>query len=101
MCVCVCVCVCACACVCMCVITVESLRELIIFSLHFSADCEYTYEEMEGEMKSKLMALADNACTYIHGQRYIHNLIEYLCTVYTSIYMHVRRYILEVECVYM
>lgn len=34
------------------------------------ADSEYTYGEMEGEMKAKLMALADDACTYIHGERY-------------------------------
>ena len=34
-----------------------------------SADSEYVYEEMEGEMKAKLMALAENACTYLHGER--------------------------------
>ena len=42
---------------------------------HHIADCEYKYEEMEGEMKAKLMALADNACTYIHGQRWVNILI--------------------------
>lgn len=36
----------------------------------YIADSEYTYGEMEGEMKAKLMALADDACTYIHGERY-------------------------------
>ena len=34
-----------------------------------TADSEYVYEEMEGEMKAKLMALADNACTYMHRER--------------------------------
>ena len=34
-------------------------------------DSEYTYEEMEGEIKAKLMALADDACTYIHGKRLV------------------------------
>ena len=36
-----------------------------------SADCEYVYEEMGGEIKAKLMALADDACTYMHGKRYL------------------------------
>lgn len=48
----------------------------------YIADSEYTYEEMEGEMKSKLMALADDACTYIHGERY-----KYVEGI-DSLYMH-------------
>lgn len=35
----------------------------------YIADTEYVYEDMEREMKSKLMALADNACTYVHDKR--------------------------------
>ena len=35
------------------------------------ADAEYTYEEMEREMKSKLMVLATNACSYMHRERYV------------------------------
>ena len=34
-----------------------------------AADAEYTYEEMEREMKCKLMALADEACSHMHDQR--------------------------------
>ena len=32
-------------------------------------DTEYTYEEMQNEMRAKLMALADNACSYMHNDR--------------------------------
>lgn len=33
-------------------------------------EAEFTYEEIQREMKAKLMALADNACSYIHHDRY-------------------------------
>ena len=48
---------------------VPNLHVLYCIYAH-SADSEYVYEEMEGEMKSKLMALAENACTYLHRERY-------------------------------
>ena len=35
----------------------------------YLAAAEYTFQDMEGEMKAKLMALADRACKYIHDQR--------------------------------
>ena len=35
----------------------------------YTADAEYTYEDMEREMKAKLMALADQACSYMHNER--------------------------------
>lgn len=37
----------------------------------YISDVEYTYEDMEGEMKSKLMALADNACSFMHNKRWV------------------------------
>jgi DNA polymerase gamma 1 len=32
----------------------------------YIADCEDTYEDLEKEMKSSLMRLADNACHLLH-----------------------------------
>ncbi|CAI7996420.1 DNA polymerase subunit gamma-1 [Geodia barretti] len=45
----------------------------------YIADCEYVYEEMGGEIKAKLMALADDACTYMHGKRYLES--PWLCNL--------------------
>ena len=36
----------------------------------YLAAAEYTFQDMEGEMKAKLMALADSACKYSHNQRW-------------------------------
>ena len=35
----------------------------------YLAGSEYVYEDMEREIKSKLMALADDACVYMHNER--------------------------------
>ena len=35
----------------------------------YIADAEYTYKDMEWEGKKKLMALADDACKYMHSSR--------------------------------
>ena len=39
---------------------------LVTFSL---ANAEYYYEEIQNEIKTHLMALADDACSYIHDER--------------------------------
>ena len=36
----------------------------------YLGDSEYVYEDMEREIKSKLMALADDACVYMHNDRW-------------------------------
>ena len=35
----------------------------------YIADCEDTYEDLEREMKSSLMRLADNACHLLHHDK--------------------------------
>ena len=35
----------------------------------YLADCKYTFEDMDWEMRSKLMALADAACANMHMER--------------------------------
>ena len=34
-----------------------------------AANAEYYYEEIQNEIKTHLMALADDACSYIHNAR--------------------------------
>ena len=46
---------------------------------YYIADAEYVYEDMKQEMKAKLMALANSACSYLHDKRYMKS--PWLCNL--------------------
>ena len=43
---------------------------MLLIRIYIStANAEYYYEEIQNEIKTHLMALADDACSYIHDQK--------------------------------